>query len=535
MTILAILTKDRYFIIFYASMILLSFLIFTSCSRKQNQTTSGNAPLKESIDIAKITPDFETYVQKAMKEWHVPGAAIGIIQGDKLIYSKGFGSKEIGNKDPIDNRTIFPIGSLTKAFGATLLAFFVDKGLVGWYDEIVKYDRSFMLYGPWVTRNFEIIDLFAQHSGLSSYALSDLFELGFEPSYMLKILRNVKPDSSFRSLFGYQNALQLELAPLSQLLMNKTWDVIVKENIIDPLEMNHTYFKLADYYRDENRSSCHIPLDSQVQMIPLVPFIDATGPSGCMISCVQDMAKWISMQLANGKFQGKQIISENNLKVTRTPQTVIDASIFYGLGWIISHQNPYTLIWHNGDIQGAHNVVAFVPEANIGIVVLSNLSQTKMPESVAFRFLDLAFKRPEKDYSAQYLEKFKTEIQSKAIVHAPKNPSPALPNESYIGKYSNDIYGILEVAVKKDKLSLVLQPDKASAILHHWNRDVFLVEWEGFLQTIGFDEGGKIIFDEDPEGKIGSFRYFPSEPIQGPFGFERVVTKTPVVQEPKKE
>src|SRR5947209_16699978 len=113
------------------------------------------------------------------------------------------------------------------------------------------------------------------------------------------------------------------------------------------------------------------------------------------------MAKWISMQLANGKFQGKQIISENNLKMTRTPQTVIDASTFYALGWIISQQTPYTIIWHNGDIEGAHSIMAFVPEANLGIVILSNLSQTKMPESAAFRFFDLAFNRPEKDYSAQ--------------------------------------------------------------------------------------------------------------------------------------
>src|ERR1700730_3776307 len=174
-------------VFFCYSLILLGWLIFFSCSKQENQSSNANPPQKESIDIAKITPDFETYLKKTMKDWRVPGAAVGIIQGDQLVYAKGFGTKELGNSLPIDAQTVFPIASLSKAFGATTLAFFVDKGLIDWYDEVVKYDRSFMLYVPWVTRNFQIIDLFAQHSGLASQALTDLLELGFEPSYILKI------------------------------------------------------------------------------------------------------------------------------------------------------------------------------------------------------------------------------------------------------------------------------------------------------------------------------------------------------------
>lgn len=509
---------------FFCFCLLLGCLIFFSCSKQDNQSS-----LKE-VNISKITPSFESYVQKTMKDWHVPGAAVGIIQGDKLIYTKGFGTKEIGKSQPIDDQTIFPIASVTKAFGATTLALLVDKGLLDWNDEVVKHDRTFMLYVPWVTRNFQIIDLFAQHSGLVSQALSDLFELGFEPSRILKILRNVKPVSSFRSTFTYQNTLQLELDPLCLELMSKSWDVVAQENILDPLEMSHTYFKLNDFYRHENRTACHILLDdNQVQMIPLVPFIDATGPSGCMMSCVQDLAKWIVMQLANGKYNGKQVISENNLKVTRTPQTVIDTSTFYALGWVVSQHNSYTVIWHSGTIEGAHSLLAFVPEANLGIIILSNLSETQMAEAAAFRFFDLAFNRPEKDYSVEYLETRKNNIASEEKdLQAPKDPSPALPLENYLGKYSSDVYGACEIAINNEKLSLILQqPDKPTATLKHWHRDIFLIEWEGFLHTIDFNRGSKLIFDEEPTGKIGGFRYYPGSFDQTIYYFDRLVEQNP--------
>jgi CubicO group peptidase (beta-lactamase class C family) len=499
-------------------LLLFSCLVLFSCSSKDEQSSI------QEVEISEITPILESYIEKAMKEWKVPGAAVGIIQGDQLVYSKGFGTKETGKSQSIDAQTIFPIASLSKAFGAATLAVLVDKGLLDWYDEVVKYDRSFMLYVPWVTRNFQIIDLFAQHSGLASHVLTDLFELGFEPSHILKVLKNVRPVSSFRSTFTYQNVLQLELDPLCQVLLSKSWDVVAKENILDPLGMSHTYFKLNDFYRQENRIACHLLLDDQVQTIPLVPFIEATGPSGGIISCVEDLSKWIIMQLANGKFHEKQIISEENLKVTHTHQTEIDNSTFYALGWIISQKKSYEMIWHNGDIQGAHSVLAFIPEANLGIVILSNLSQTLMPEAVALRFFDLAFDRPEKDYSEEYLEtkKAKNAEQEKDL-QPPQDLSPALPLEDYVGKYSNDIYGTFEIAIKDEKLSLTLQqPHQLSAILNHWHRDIFLVEWEGFLRSIDFNKGSKIIFDEEPTGQMGGFRYYPSDYEHSLYYFERL-------------
>ncbi len=512
--------RDRHFSVYI--ILIACCLAFFSCSKKDDSSSF------KDIDISKITPTFETYLEKAMKDWNVPGVAVGIIHGNQLVYAKGFGTKEIGKSQSIDAQTIFPIGSLSKAFGAAALAILVDKGLVDWYDEVVKYDRSFMLYVPWVTRNFEIIDLFAQRSGLPSHVLTDLFELGFEPSHILKVLQNIRPISSFRSTFSYQNVLQLELDPLCQAVIDKTWDAVIKEHLLGPLDMNRTYFKLNDFYRHENRTACHLLLDGQLQTIPLVPFIDATGPSGCMMSCIEDLSKWILMQLSNGKFKNKQVISENNLKITRTPQTTINASMFYALGWIVSHHKSYTMIWHNGDIQGSHSMLAFVPEANLGIVILSNLSQTDMPEAVAFRFFDLAFNLTETDYSAEYLEANKTKMATQEKnLRPPQHASPALSLENYVGKYTSDIYGSFEISLKDDKLSLVVQQsDKPSAILKHWHRDIFLVEWEGFLRKIDFNKDNKIIFDEEPTGKIGGFRYYPTDYEQSVYYFERMAEKS---------
>ncbi|WP_068468904.1 serine hydrolase [Candidatus Protochlamydia phocaeensis] len=486
---------------------------------------SQDASQQPSVEISKIIPPLEEYVRQLMADWQIPGASIGIIQGDQLIYVKGFGTKEVDTSQPIDSETLFPLASTTKAFGAAVLAAFVDQGLLKWDEKVVNYDRSFMLYDPWVTRQFQIVDLFAQHSGLPASCLTNLIVMSYKASYVLDVLRYIKPETSFRSQFAYQNALQLELESLSKILTGKSWDIALKKTILDPLGMQRTFAKVADFNRSENHTSCHVRSKGKVKAIPLVRYLDGAGPSGGMTSCVQDMAKWLSMQLANGKFREKQIISEKNLQMTRTPQTIIKAAQFYALGWVIDPQEPYTIIWHNGEIECAKAFVGFSPEANVGIVILCNLGENTMPEAAGFRFFDLAFKRSEKDYNTQYQKSARDKAQAKKKEEEPPSFSNALPLESYAGKYHSDVFGMAVLTVKDDKLHLKIQTDQAiehddlEATLMHWNRDTFVAEWEGFLRSIDFDEGNKVIFSGGPQGKIKAFHYYL--PNQTSFIFER--------------
>jgi len=160
-------------------------------------------------ELKEILADFDLYAAKAMTDWKVPGMAIGIVDNGTLIFAKGFGVKRAGGKDPVTENTIFQIGSTSKAFTATLMAMLVDRGDVRWEDKVIDHVPDFMMHDPWVTREYQVLDLLSQRSGMPGYAADLLFFLGYDRPYIKQAIRHIEPVSSFRSKYAYQNVLWL--------------------------------------------------------------------------------------------------------------------------------------------------------------------------------------------------------------------------------------------------------------------------------------------------------------------------------------
>jgi CubicO group peptidase (beta-lactamase class C family) len=133
-----------------------------------------------AAQIAALVPDLEGYVKTGMAAFDVPGAAVGIVADDHLVYSRGFGVRRRGGNEPVDTKTVFQIGSTTKAFLATTLVIAVDRGKLKWDDRVVDLAPSFSLKDPYVTREFRVFDLLAQRSGLPTYANDALSAFGFD-------------------------------------------------------------------------------------------------------------------------------------------------------------------------------------------------------------------------------------------------------------------------------------------------------------------------------------------------------------------
>lgn len=169
----------------------------------------------------QILQDFEQYAEKSMKEWHIPGMAIGIVQGDKVIYARAFGVKDLSNEDPVNLDTLFQIGSVTKSFTAALTAMLVDEGKFKWDDKVTDYLPDFMLFDPWTTREFQVVDLMSQRSGLPPHAGDSLYLLGYDRAYIKHALRYIPPASSFRSQYTYVNTLYLYVADLIEKFLEK--------------------------------------------------------------------------------------------------------------------------------------------------------------------------------------------------------------------------------------------------------------------------------------------------------------------------
>lgn len=461
--------------------------------------------------LKKILADFDQYAAKARVDWKIPGMAIGIVQDGKLIFAKGFGVKNSGSNDPVTENTVFQIGSTSKAFTATLAAMLVDEGKFNWEDKVIDHVPDFRMYDPWATREFQVVDLMSQRSGMPAYAADTLFFLGFDRPYIKQAIRNIKPVASFRTKYAYQNGLWLVASDLIAKYAGKTWEQALHERIFAPLGMSDSSVDKQSFLNAQDVSSLHTLKGDKVIALPKNwEFLDwsyVAGPAGAINSNIVDMAKWLAFQMKKGKVNDKQLVSVANMQVVHSPKTIVSLgnevhkNMFYCLGWLYMEHSPFPIIWHNGGTL-MKTMIAFIPEQKIGIVILSNYV-TDLPELLAFRFFDQYAGKLVKDLSAEALaelEKMKKGEKARKPV-VPKKPLAAMPLEKYVGDYSNDVYSKINISVVDGKLTIVMGPKKVKITLQHWDKDIFAMN----LPLYGFDlEYGFAIFQVDPQGKATS-------------------------------
>jgi CubicO group peptidase (beta-lactamase class C family) len=467
---------------FFIVVTLLAFLTAGGMFPVQVGAEKSETPTPEQLK--KILADFEVYAQQAQKDWQVPGMAIAIVADDKVIFAKGFGVKKVGGDDKVDEHTIFQIGSTSKAFTAALMAMLMDEKLLAWQDRVVDRLDQFQMFDPWVTREFRVADLMAQHSGLPPYAGDGQAFMGFDRAHIIHSLRYLKPATSFRSQYAYQNGLFLVAAALVEKYTGKSWEDNLKVRIFEPLGMSATTAGLEGFQQAKNVTFLHQRTGEQVEAIPADwPYhhwVYTYGPAGGINSNILDMTKWLRLQLDKGKFNGKQLISEANLNFLQTPKTIMGTDpskmMYYCEAWLHQPFRPQPLIWHNGGTSGNKTMVAFMPGTGVGIVVLSNLI-TDLPEALAFKFFDLYFHNPPRDWSQEGLERMKQAGAKNKPPLRPASPAPPLPLERYAGAYSNPVYGQVTITAEQDKLSVLLGVNQQKVWLQPFDRDSFTFTW----------------------------------------------------------
>ena len=251
---------------FFIVFTLLAFLTAGGVSPVQAGAEPVAKPNPEQLK--KILADFEKYAQQAQKDWQVPGMAIAIVQDDKVIFAKGFGVKKAGGNDKVDQHTIFQIGSTSKAFTAALVAMMVDEKQFAWQDRVVDRLDQFQMFDPWVTREFRVADLMAQHSGLPPYAGDGQAFMGFDRAHIIHSLRYLKPATSFRSQYAYQNSFFLVAAALVEKYTGKSWEDNLKARIFEPLGMSATTAGLEGFQQAKNVTFLHQKTGDKVEAIP---------------------------------------------------------------------------------------------------------------------------------------------------------------------------------------------------------------------------------------------------------------------------
>ncbi len=464
-------------------------------------------------------------IERMIGDWGIPGAAVVVIQDDEITFAQGFGVRELGGTDPVDEHTIFAVGSTSKAFTAAAVAMLVDEGKVGWDDPIVDHVPIFQLSDPYITRDLRVRDLMSHNSGLMR---GDRlwYASGRTREEVLEQVRHQPVTFPLRSTFQYNNTTWIAAGEVIENASGMSWDDFVASRIFRPLGMTRSNTSVAELSRLDNVATPHNPsLDGEVTAIPYRN-IDNAGPAGSINSSALQMAQWIRLQLGRGEFEGEQLISEEAIGETHTSQMLIRKEgtwaltwpesdfLTYGLGWFLSSYRDVTMISHGGNIDGMTAYVGFVPRRGYGMVILSNLSSANgFSSALAHRIIDRLEGGEGLPWNENMLKMFNefmdqqraraTEVEESRTA----GTSSTLPVAEYAGTYVNDMYGEITVTEDGGVLSATFGAG-FDGVLEHWHYDTFRVSWGGgagseeFLRfEIGTD-GKAAVLHAEIEGSV---------------------------------
>ncbi len=462
-----------------------------------------------------ITDSLDNYVQRALEQWQIPGAAVLIVKDRKIIIKKGYGVKELGKDDRIDENTLFMIGSNTKAFTGTLLAILEKEGKCKLDDKVVKYLPDFKMKDSWVTKELNLVDIVTHRMGLQTfqgdfmYWTSDLTS-----DEVLEKFGEITPKYDFRTKYGYTNAGYAIAGKVIEKISGQSWANYLKEKIFVPLKMNRTLALSEKFMNAKNIAEPHTYVEGKMSVIP-IQNIDNLAPCGSIGSSIEDMSHWIIAQLDSGKFNAESIIPFSIIQRTRKPETIqgrvkhpFNTGHFnlYGLGWGLMDYEGREIVSHTGGVNGFVTSVTLLPEINLGIVVLTNNDQNVFFQMLKWEIIDAYLGLPYRNYNGYIFQQaIKENERSDSLIVAWRD-SVLMDIKSdfnlseLIGKYENEIYGYAEINQQESYLELSLEHhSKLKGKLEYIGNNRFLCTYSD--PTYGI----KVFPFEIENGKVKSF------------------------------
>jgi CubicO group peptidase (beta-lactamase class C family) len=497
-------------IVMKTSLCTLLFCLLTTMASADDTVSNGDVtPEQVKTAIGKL----EALANQTLKSTGVPGIAIAVVHRDQVVLKQGFGVREAGKPERVDADTVFQVASMSKPIASTVLAALVGEKQIDWDDRVIDHDAGFRMYDPYVTRELRLRDLLCHRSGLPDHCGDLLEDIGYDRQEVLRRLRFQPPASSFRSQYAYTNFGYSEAGYAAAKASGDSWEDLAAKKLFAPLGMTASSYRFADYAQAKNRALLHVR-DKGKWVAKNTRQPDAQAPAGGASSTLNDLVRWMRLQLNEGKVDGRQLIAASALAETHTPQIVTNFSQdqgrvgSYGLGWIVSVERGGKVFWkHSGAFSlGMRTEVAVLPAEELAIVVLSNAAPTGVPEGLVESFYDLVLDgKLQRDWvefaNRMFDEEVKKELgQERDYSRPPAQKTPALKLSAYAGKYTNDFFGPIEIVEKQGALSLRLGPKPMELALRHWDRDVFI------YQPTGENAGGPggLRFSIDPSGRADS-------------------------------
>lgn len=504
-----------------------------------------------AISSHLVAQDYlDSVIERARKEFNVPGVAVAVIKDKKAVVTRGYGIRRLGSPQLVTPHTLFAIASNTKLFTSIALAMLVDDRKLDWNDRVVDRLPGFQMSDAYVTREMRIRDLLCHRSGLGEGA----GDLMFWPPTDLTVeeinyrLRFVPLSTGFRSEFAYDNILYNSAAAVQQ-VSGKPWAEFIRERIFAPLEMGDSKTSIREVNSSIDAAAPHSMVDEKLVTLSQRP-LDNVAPAGAIVSSVDDMSRWVTTLLGKGVASGgKRLYSEEQARVVWTPLTIVPPFKWpaelaemnthftsYAMGEFLSEYRSNLEASHEGGVQGMVSYVAMLPELNLGLVVLTNQESNAALLAITNTVFDHYLNAPAKDWVAAFAtdikrmrQKDKQQVKERGAKRD-TGSKPSLPLASYAGRYRDPRYG--DVVIEPTGAQLRMRFTHTPALtgkLEPWQQDTFVVRWE----DRSLDADAYVTFWLDPDGTVNQVRMKPVAPFTDfSFDFQDLVLK-PVANDAK--
>ena len=473
---------------------------------------------------------FDAFVEGVMKDWNVPGVAVGAIKDGKVVLAKGYGYRDVDKKLPVTSRTLMAIGSNSKSFTVTLMGMLSDEGKLDWDKPLRTYLPDFELHDDVASRLLTPTDLVTHRSGLPRHDQM-WFVGGFSRTQMYERLRHLELSAAFRQRYQYNNLMFMTAGVLIERMTSQTWDDSIKQKIFAPLGMTRSNTSVRDMPSSDDYA---LPYMARMGRATAVPYrnLDAIAPAGSINSSVDDMLKYVQMHIDQGTAGEKQLLSKAFAARMQSPHSTFalsfdaDAPVYtemgpggYGLGVSVRSYRGHKFVDHSGGIDGFISAMSWMPHDRIGVVVLTNLSGTNpVPNIVQLNVYERLLGLSLTDHVARAKEgqlrtmRQNAEREKKRQDERVTGTSPSRPLAQFAGSYEHPGYGLLSIAEKEGKLTVTRGSETTT--LDHFHYDVF-------REAMGPSGGRRMVtFTSGPSGKIETVS-IPLEPAVADIVFKR--------------
>ena len=450
-----------------------------------------------------------------------PGFAVAIVEGDKIIYAKGFGYADYENKVAADANTLFAIGSSTKAFTSSLLGLLRGDDKISFNDNPRKHIPELEFYNDEMNNGIIIKDLMRHTTGLPRHDGAWYFFPSYDKDSLIQRLKHHEPFTGLRQQWYYNNFGFLLQGVITEKLSGKSWEENIEEKFFKPLGMKRSKTMMSGMKESSNKAYGYT-LDAD-RNIEKTDYYDIAGmsPAGSINSSVNDMSQWLITWINKGKYKDQQIIPEDYIKEAMSSQAVVASGVpsdelpnvhfaNYGYGWFLHSYKGHYMVEHGGNIDGFSASVGFYPSDKIGVVVLANQNGSAVPRLVRNTVADYMLNVEKTEWAKKHKEDLEEALEAQDKVMEDKetsnvkNTRPSHAKLDYTGFYENAGYGKFEVTVENDSLMTTLNDEKI--FINHFHYDTFeLIDYsDGKVDSTEIGSSLKVNFKTNESGDIES-------------------------------